>query len=90
MSWYIALRLRSSSWVPMSAMRPPSMMRMRSASWTEDTRCAMMIFVVSGMKSRKPLRIKASVFVSTAEVESSRISTFGFFRIARAMQRRCF
>ena len=50
----------------------------------------MMIFVVSGMKSRKPLRIRASVFVSTAEVESSRIRTFGFFSTARAMQRRCF
>ena len=32
----------------------------------------------------------ASVWVSTAEVESSRIRIFGFFSRARAMHSRCF
>ena len=48
----------------------------------------MMILVVSGMKLRNPARMSASVWVSTALVESSRIRIFGFFRSALAMQRR--
>ena len=39
-----------------------------------------MIFVVSGISSRKALRISASVLVSTALVESSRIRIFGLFQ----------
>ena len=50
----------------------------------------MMIFVVSGMNSRRARRMRASVLVSTAEVESSRMSILGFFSSARAMHRRCF
>ena len=46
----------------------------------------MMNFVVSGIFSRNAFRIEASVAVSTALVESSRIRIFGFFRSARAMQ----
>ena len=61
-----------------------------SASCTEATRWAMIIFVVSGMKDLKPARMSASVRVSTALVESSRMRTFGFLRSARAMHRRCF
>ena len=57
---------------------------------TEVTRWAMMILVVSLSRVRNASRILASVAVSTAEVESSRISTRGFFKMARAMQRRCF
>ena len=38
----------------------------------------------------KALRIIASVRVSTAEVESSRMRIFGFFSKALAMHRRCF
>ena len=41
-----------------------------------------MIFVVSGINSLNPLRIIASVFVSTALVESSKIRIFGFLRSA--------
>ena len=47
-------------------------------------------FVVSGISVRSAARIFASVFVSTAEVESSRIKIFGFFSSARAMHSRCF
>ena len=63
---------------------------MRSASWMDEIRCAMMNFVVSGISERSAARIFASVFVSTAEVESSRIKIFGFFSSARAMHSRCF
>ena len=49
-----------------------------------------MIFVVSGIYSRKPFRISVSVFVSTALVESSRMRIFGFLRSALAIQSRCF
>ena len=56
----------------------------------EMIRWAMMILVVPGISSRKAWRILASVAVSTAEVESSRIRIFGFFSSARAMQSRCF
>ena len=66
------------------------MTRMMSASWTEATRWAMMSLVILGSSSRKALRILASVWVSTAEVESSKIRIFGFFSRARAMQSRCF
>ena len=53
-------------------------------------RCAMMIFVASGMLLNSPSRILASVAVSTALVESSSINTFGFFSSALAIQSRCF
>ena len=42
----------------------------------------MMIFVVSGMNSRRALRMQASVLVSTAEVESSKMRTFGFLSLS--------
>ena len=51
---------------------------------------AMIILVVSPSPLRKASLSNASVWVSTALVESSSISTFGFFNMARAMQRRCF
>ena len=57
---------------------------------TEVTRWAMMILVVSFSSPVKALRIFASVAVSTALVESSRISTLGCFTMARAMHSRCF
>ena len=63
---------------------------MRSASFTPEMRWEMMNFVVFGIFSRNALRIEASVAVSTALVESSRIRIFGFFKSALAMQRRCF
>ena len=80
----------SSSCVPEAVILPLSMRMIMSASCTEATRCAMISLVVSGMNWRKPLRISASVLVSTALVESSRISIFGFLSNALAMQRRCF
>ena len=80
----------SSAWVPKPLIRPSSSTRMRSACSTEDTRWAMMNFVVSGISSAKARRILASVAVSTAEVESSRMRTLGFFSRARAMHSRCF
>ena len=63
---------------------------MRSASSTDEVRCAMMILVVSGIYSRIALRINASVRVSTALVESSRIRILGRFSSARAIHNRCF
>ena len=56
----------------------------------EEIRWAMMNFVVSGISVRSAARIFASVFVSTAEVESSKIRIFGFFSSARAIHSRCF
>ena len=56
----------------------------------QEMRWAMMILVVPGIFSAKAFRILASVAVSTALVESSKINTFGFFNRARAMQSRCF
>ena len=71
-------------------MRPSFKTMVKSASCTDEIRWAMISFVVSGISSRKAFRISASVLVSTALVESSRIRIFGFFNRARAMQRRCF
>lgn len=50
----------------------------------------MMILVVPGRLRSIPSRIFASVAVSTALVESSRISTLGFFSKALAIQSLCF
>ena len=50
----------------------------------------MMKVVVPGRALRKASQIFRSVFVSTAEVLSSRIRIFGRFSRARAMHRRCF
>ena len=57
---------------------------------TEVMRWAMMSLVAPGSAVFSALRILASVAVSTALVESSRISTLGRRRMARAMHRRCF
>ena len=50
----------------------------------EDMGWEMMNFVVFGIFSRNALRMEASVAVSTALVESSRIRIFGFFKSALA------
>ena len=50
----------------------------------------MMIFVVSGINFLNPALIIASVLVSTALVESSRINIFGFLSNARAIHNLCF
>ena len=62
----------------------------RSAFSTELIRWAMINLVVPGISSAKALRINASVRVSTALVESSKIKILGFFSRARAMHSRCF
>ena len=54
-----------------------------------DTRWEMISLVVPGMCLAKASRIFRSVAVSTALVESSRISTLGLFNSARAMHSRC-
>ena len=51
---------------------------------------AMIILVVPGISLAMAALIFASVAVSTALVESSRIRIFGFFSNALAMHRRCF
>ena len=50
----------------------------------------MMMVVVPGISVSKALRMRVSVLVSTADVESSRMRTFGSLSRARAMHRRCF
>ena len=50
----------------------------------------MIILVVPGMLLAKAWRILLSVAVSTALVESSRMSTLGRFSKALAMHSRCF
>ena len=62
---------------------------MRSASITEVTRWAIMILVTFGIRE-SAARMRPSVAVSTALVESSKISTLGRLSSVRAMQRRCF
>lgn len=64
------------------------MTTMKSVSLTEEIRWAMISLVESFSFSRKVRRISVSVAVSTAEVESSRMTIFGFFRSVRAMQSR--
>ena len=49
-----------------------------------------MNFVVSGNSSLNACLIKASVFVSHAEVESSKIKILGFLRSALAIHNLCF
>ncbi len=57
---------------------------------TEKVKNEIINFVILGIFSLNALLIVASVFVSTALVESSRIRIFGFLRSALAIQRRCF
>ena len=86
----MALRAISSSCVPISAMRPSSRMMILSAFITEATRWAMMSVVIWLNSSCSARRMLASVAVSTALVLSSRMTTFGCFKSARAMHSRCF
>lgn len=69
---------------------PSSRTRILSASCTLEILCAMISLVVPGMAFVKALLIFASVAVSTALVESSRISTLGFFSSALAIHSLCF
>lgn len=80
----------SSSWVPVAWIFPSSRITILSACATEEILCAIMILVVPGRLFAIPSRILASVAVSTALVESSSMSTFGFFSKALAIQSLCF
>lgn len=79
----------SSSCVPTPWTRPSSNTTMRSASMTLAMRWAMMSTVVLGIRAMCS-RILASVAISTALVESSKMSTRGCLSSVRAMHRRCF
>ena len=85
----MALDASSFSWVSKPFTLPSSRTKMRSASCTLEIRWEIISFVVPGILVEKACRILASVAVSTALVESSKISILGFFSKARAMQRRC-
>ena len=61
-----------------------------SACLTDEILWAIIIFVMPGSFSASCSLIPASVAVSTALVESSKISTFGFFKTALAIQILCF
>ena len=80
----------SSSLVPFAKILPSFIKRMTSQSLMERMRWAMMNFVTSGISLRKFSRMTESVWVSTAEVESSRMRIFGLLSKARAMQSLCF
>ena len=70
-----------------ASMRPSSSTRILSADSTLETRWAMMILVVPGIFFANAARMLASVEVSTALVESSRIRTFGFFQEGPSLYR---
>mmetsp|Transcript_83854 Transcript_83854/g.250257 ORF Transcript_83854/g.250257 Transcript_83854/m.250257 type:complete len:97 (-) Transcript_83854:462-752(-) len=81
-----------SSWcVPCSAMRPRSMTTMRSASTTVLRRCAMTRHVAAVLWTYSAMEActSASVFLSSAEVASSRTRMRGFRASARASAIRC-
>ena len=87
---YILLFFNSSSCVPIAFTQPLSRIIIWSACLTDDILWAITIFVISGSFFASSSLILPSVAVSTALVESSSISTFGFFNIALAMHIRCF
>ena len=77
-------RPASSSWVPMSTSRPPSRTAIRSASARVERRWAMSRVVRPAMTPRSASWISCSTRASTAEVASSRSSSRGSVRMARA------
>mmetsp|Transcript_77102 Transcript_77102/g.186293 ORF Transcript_77102/g.186293 Transcript_77102/m.186293 type:complete len:80 (+) Transcript_77102:257-496(+) len=60
------------------------------ARTTVERRCAMTTVVLPSMSRSSAACTTASLAVSSAEVASSRRSTAGFLRMARAMAMRCF
>ena len=74
----------------MASILPSSRIMIWSASSIEDILWAMTIFVVLFKSSFKAFLISLSVFVSTADVLSSKIKILGFFKIALAIQSLCF
>ncbi|OUD87155.1 hypothetical protein BC477_04120 [Clavibacter michiganensis subsp. michiganensis] len=74
----------SDSGVPSSTMRPCSITSTRSAIATVESRCAMMIAVRSASSVVRPCCTSRSLGMSSELVASSRISTAGSARNARA------
>ena len=83
-----ALESSSRSWVPSATTRPSSSSTTRSASAIVAGRWAMTIVVRPRITSVRASRISCSLVGSTERVASSRISTRGSARIARAMAMR--
>ncbi len=71
-------------------MRPCSNSRMRSAARMVLKRCAMIRQVCCEESESSADWIRASLFISRAEVASSRTTMGAFFRKARASATRCF
>ncbi len=80
---------RSSSCVPISAMRPASSARIRSARRTVDSRCAMTNVVRLRIRLASASCTSCSDSASSAEVASSSTSSGQSLRIARAIASRC-
>ena len=80
-----------ASWlcVPASTIRPCSSTKIRSASRTVDSRCAMTIFVRPGGRFASAATSSSSEPASRAEVGSSRMMIDASRRIARAIATRC-
>ena len=76
--------------MPQSAIFPFSSTAILSAFLTEAILCAMITFVVFLHFWFKALYSNASVFKSSALVESSKISTSAFFNTARLIAILCF
>lgn len=81
---------KSSSWDAKPLILPSSNTSILSAPCILDILCEIIILVVPGILVANASLILASVAVSTALVESSSISTFGFLRSALAIQSLCF
>ena len=86
---YGSHRSINSACEPSSMIRPWSNTTTRLASAMVDGRLAMRTVVRSKAPARRASNTAASVRISSALVASSRISTLGFARRARARQTRC-
>ena len=77
-------------WVPVAAMRPSSRKITRSICSMVEMRWAMRMVVRPARVARRFARMVRSVWVSTADTESSRIRMGASLISARAMEMRCF
>mmetsp|Transcript_26181 Transcript_26181/g.75089 ORF Transcript_26181/g.75089 Transcript_26181/m.75089 type:complete len:116 (+) Transcript_26181:652-999(+) len=90
-AWRSTGIFRSSSWVPVSTMRPSSKTRIWSQSFTVVRRCAMINAVapVFLMRASSAACTIFSLAGSSAEVASSRMRICGCRIMARAIATRC-
>mmetsp|Transcript_36921 Transcript_36921/g.95302 ORF Transcript_36921/g.95302 Transcript_36921/m.95302 type:complete len:105 (+) Transcript_36921:70-384(+) len=79
-----------ASWLPLSVIWPPFTTRMRSESLIVLRRCAMVKVVRPCRAASSACCTSFSDAESSADVASSRRSTLGCRRRARAMAQRCF